>query len=74
MRSQGVSVCFIDVDNHNQTFLSEQYKIAATTMPDYQGMEGYDAVSISPLSCFFFCFVLFLLLIYIFRKLIIEKE
>lgn len=46
MRSQGVSVCFIDVDNQNQTFLTEQYRIAATTMPDYKGMEGYQAVSL----------------------------
>ena len=45
MRSQGVSVCFIEVDNDNQSFLTEQYKKAATTMPDYEGMEGYEAVS-----------------------------
>lgn len=47
MRSQGVSVYFIEVDNDHQGFLSQQYQLAASTMPDYQGINGYEAVRVS---------------------------
>jgi hypothetical protein len=45
MRSQGVSVYFIEVDSDNQGFLSQQYQLAASTMPDYQDMGDNEAVS-----------------------------
>jgi hypothetical protein len=44
MRSQGVSVYFIEVDSDNQGFLSQQYQLAASTMPDYQDMGDNEAV------------------------------
>jgi len=43
MRSRGVNVQFIEVDNNNPTFLTEQYKIAVQSMPDYEGMSDYEA-------------------------------
>jgi hypothetical protein len=45
MKAVGVGVLFIEVTNENPTFLSEQYKIAAHTSPDYKGREHLEAVS-----------------------------
>jgi hypothetical protein len=48
LRSQGVTVLFIEVQNNSPEFLREQSRVAAHTMPDYQAMSENEAVSQPP--------------------------
>jgi len=46
MNSARVKVMFIEVSNDNEEFLQGQYKTAASTSPDYEGINNTDAVLI----------------------------
>lgn len=45
MRSQGVKVLFIEVQNDSAEFLRYQFEKAAETMPDYQNMPNHEAAT-----------------------------
>ena len=44
MHSTRVKVMFIEVTNDDENFLKNQYKTAARTSPDYEGINDFDAV------------------------------